>query len=1148
MIVASLLAYLRENDVVLWAEGGRLRYSAPKGVLTPALRAALVEQKAEIIEILQADVMTDPAPASLVPPSKGERELPLSFAQQGLWFLGQLAPGSSNYTIPGAIRLSGLLNVVALARSLNEIVRRHEALRTAFLSVEGRPVPVIVPTLTVPLPLRDLSALPEARREAEAWRLFAEEAQQPLDLTRGPLVRASLVRLGTKEHVLQLSTHHIIFDGWSMGIFVRELAALYEVFITGEPSVLPLPLHQYADYALWQWQWLEGEDCRAQVDYWRQQLAGMPSLLDLPTDRPRPPVRTFQDACYTCKLSRALTEGIKILSQQEGVTLFMTLLAAFLTLLYRYTGQVDLVVGTPIANRTQAAFEGLIGCFVNTLVLRTSLAGNPTFRELLGRVREVALGAYMHQELPFERLVEAMVPQRHPSYAPLVQVMFVLQNAPMPTFEVAGLRLCQWRIEDGTNQFDLTNSMVEDLLLSMVEVEGELTAVLKYKRELFDEATISRMMGHLKTLLESVIAHPGQSISTLPFLTEVEHRRMLIEWNDTGAPYPGDVCIHHLFEGQAERTPDAVAVVFEGGQLLYHELNRRANQLAHRLEKLGVGPEKLVGIFLERSFEMIVGILGIFKAGGAFVALDPAYPEERLAFMLQDTQAPVLLTQQRLLERLPEHNAVVISLDVDWEAIAEESIANPVSCVEPDNLAYVICTSGSTGRPKGTLVPHRGLCNLVEEQRATFGIRPARRVLQFASLSFDAAIWEIVMTLSAGATLCLGTQDSLIPGKVLIDLLQVQAITTMVLPPSVWSALPTADLPALETCIFSGEACTSELVERWEASRRLFNAYGPTEATVYVTVAACRRDGERPLIGHPIINTQIYLLDAQLQPMPVGIPGEMYIGGVGLARGYLNQPGLTAERFIAHPYSTVPGARLYKTGDLARYCSDGSIDFLGRLDQQVKLRGYRIELGEIETTLTEHPAVREAIVLAREDVAGDVHLTAYVSPHAQQRPTAAVLRSFLRSKLPAYMVPSSLVVLDALPLTPNNKVDRRALAKLGDVYTELAAVHVAPQTATERVIAEIWQEVLHRERIGIHDNFFDSGGHSLLLARVHSELLSTLNKDISMIDLLRYPTISSLAKYVNQGQSEEVTFQQSYDRAEMHRTSTQRQRSIRHRH
>ncbi len=1058
----------------------------------------------------------------------GEDPAPLSFAQQRIWFIDQLQPGNSAYINLDAFRLTGRLNVGALEQTINEVVKRHEALRTTFPTVDEEPAQVITQTLSVPVPIVDLSDLPAAVSESETERLVKEEAQRPFDLSQGPLLRTTLLRLGDDDHILLLALHHIVSDGWSGGVLFQEITTLYEAFSAGKSSPLPELAVQYADYAVWQRGWLQGEVLEKQLSYWKERLSGAPPVSELPTDRPRPSVQNFRGARQSVTLSKSLAEALRILSQREGATMFMTLLAAYQTLLHRYSNQEEIVVGSPIAGRTRPETEGLIGLFVNTMVFHTDFSGDPSFRELLGRVREVALGAYAHQDVPFEKLVEELQPERSLSHTPLFQMMFILQNAPRLALNLSGLTLKSLEFDSGTSQFDVT--------LSVVEVAEGLQAKLEYNTDLFDAATITRMLKHFQVLLEGVVANPDQKLSELPLLTDGERHQLLAEWNDTAVDYPRDACLHKLFETQVTRTPEAVALVFEEDQLTYGELNRKANQLARYLRKLGVGPEVLVGIMMERSIEMVAGLLGILKAGGAYVPLDPAYPQERLSFMLEDASVPVLLTQQRLSESLPPSDAEVVIIDTLRDVIAEEDVENPDGSATEDNLAYMIYTSGSTGRPKGALNTHRGICNRLFWMQDAYQLTSADHVLQKTPFSFDVSVWEFFWPLLTGARLVLarpaGHQDS----GYLVKLIAEQRITTLHFVPSMLQVF--LEESGLESCaslkrvVCSGEALPFELQERFFASlnAELHNLYGPTEAAVDVTFWECKRDsGLRTVpIGQPIANTQIYLLDRRLQPVPIGVAGELYIGGVGVARGYLNRPELTAERFIADPFSAKDGARLYKTGDLARYLPDGNIEYLGRIDDQVKIRGFRIELGEIEAVLGQHEAVRDAVVLVREDQPGDKRLVAYVvAAPAAAAPAFSELRGFLSEKLPEYMVPSAYILLDEIPLTPNGKVDRRALPVPDEARPELGGVYVAPSTELEEAVAGIWAEVLKVERVGVHDNFFELGGHSLLVTQVVSRLRKSLQVELPLRSLFESPTVVGLAETIKKVKHNGVEHQAS---------------------
>jgi amino acid adenylation domain-containing protein len=1048
-------------------------------------------------------------------------EMPLSFAQARLWFLDQLEPGNAFYNIPAAVRLSGQLNLAALEQSLNQIISRHEALRTNFVTVNGQPVQVIASTLTLTVPVVDLRQVPESELERDCQRLANEEAVQPFDLATEPLVRTKLLQLSESEHVLLLTMHHIVSDGWSMGVLVRELAALYEAFCNDSLLVLPeLPI-QYPDFAVWQQQWLQAEVLESQLGYWKQQLDGASALLELPTDRPRLAVQTFRGAHQSFALSKEVTEALITLSQRQGATLFMTLLAAFEILLHRYTGQADICVGTPIANRNRAEIEGLIGLFVNTLVLRTDMSGNPSFEDVLSRVRDVALEAYAHQDLPFEQLVEALQPSRDLSHTPLFQVMFVLENAPMPSLKLQGLTLSLLEVESATAKFDLT--------LSLENSEQGLIGSWEYNTDLFDAATITRIAGHYETLLEAIVTNPQQQVSQFPLLSEAERHQLLVEWNDTQVNYPTDVCIHQLFEAQVERTPDAVAVVFEDEQLTYGELNRRANQLAHHLRSLGVGPDVLVGISLERSLEMVIGLLGILKAGGAYVPLDPEYPTERLAYMLSDSQVSVLLTQSKLADSFPEHGAQVVYLNKDWGVISRQSQENPVRSVKSSNLAYTIYTSGSTGKPKGVMISHKAISNHMCWMQTAFPLTDADKVLQKTPFSFDASIWEFYAPLLAGAQLVMARPGGHRDSAYLIEVITELKVTTVQLVPSLLQMLLESEkfkmCKSLKRVFCGGEALPMEYIKRFSRhlDADLHNLYGPTEATIDVIFFTCKSESHQQLvpIGRPIANTQIYILDGYLQPVGVGVAGELYIGGDGLARGYLNRPDLTAEKFISNPFSDEPRARLYKTGDRARYLSDGNIEFLGRLDDQVKIRGFRIELGEIEAVLGQHPAVEETVVMVREDVPGNKRLVAYVVVNQTSAPTVSQLHQFLKQKLPEYMIPSAIVKLEALPLTPNGKVDRRALLATDTARPELQSIFVAPRDTLELQLAQIWEDVLNVRPIGVTDNFFTLGGHSLLAVRLIALLQQQFGQNLPLATLFLAPTIEHLASALGQPTNEQ---------------------------
>ena len=1070
----------------------------------------------------------------------GTTELPLSFAQQRLWFLDQLQPGLPAYNIAKAIRLTGPLNQAALEQSFGKIAMRHEVLRSTFPSMDGGPSLVIAPTFASVLAVVDLRDLSRGEWEAEIQRRAAEEAQRPFNLTQGPLLRTALLKLDEQTHVLLLTIHHTVFDGWSFDVLFRELTTFYQLFSTGNVAALPEPEIQYADFAHWQRDWLADDVLEAQLSYWRQQLGGSLPVMELPADRPRPAIQTFRGAKRTLFLSKELTESLKALSQQRGTTLFMTLLAAFKILLHRYTGQNDIIVGSLAAGRTRAEIERLIGFFANTLVLRTELSGDPTFCELLIRVRKVCLGAYGHQELPFERLVEVLQPERDMSHHPVFQVLFVLHNIPRPPFELAGLTMAPMDLDSGTAMLDLT--------LFMEEKQQALVGTFEYNTDLFDAATIERMMGHFYNLLNAIVADPERRISELSLLSAAERRQLLLDWNDTKADYPEEKCIHEWFESQVQRTPERIAVVCGSRQLTYRQLSRRSNQLAQRLRCLGVGPEVLVGIHMEPSLEVVVGLLGVLKAGGAYVPLDTTYPSERLAFMLEDTKVSVLLTQTQLVNGLPEHNATAICLDSAWETGSGQSEEHPASGVSAQNLAYVIYTSGSTGRPKGVQIPHRAVVNFLASMQRKPGLGGDDRLLSVTSLSFDIAGLELYLPLMVGATVILGDRAHALDASRLLELMQRWGATVMQATPATWHLLLEAGWPGSDRLkvLCGGEALSREFANQLlNKSASLWNMYGPTETTIWSSVYRVQSEHGPLLIGTPIANTRFYILDRHLQPVPVGVPGELHIGGGGLARGYLNRPELTAEKFIADPFSETPGERLYKTGDLARCLPDGNIEYLGRMDYQVKIRGFRVELGEIEAVLRSHPAVREAVALIREERAGEKRLVAYVTAAEKSSSLASELRSFLKKKLPDYMLPSAFVFLDSFPLTVSGKIDRRALPSPDSVRPDLAAAYIEPWTDAERIVANVWQDVLHLDKVGLHDNFFDLGGHSLLMVQVHSKLRRAFEKNVSMVEMFQYPTIASLAQHLNGEQQPPSPFERVHAQAQKQREALTRHRQLR---
>jgi amino acid adenylation domain-containing protein len=1046
-------------------------------------------------------------------PISREQPLPLppSFAQQRLWFLDQLEPANPLYNTPGALRLLGQLDITALEQALSEIVRRHETLRTTFQSFDGNPVQIISAPRPVNIPVIDLSALVEVDRERETRTLIDAEAKCPFDLSQGPLLRATLLRLREEEHLLLFTMHHIISDGWSVGVLAREATKLYAAFTGQEaepPAALPL---QYADYAVWQREWLRGETLETQFDYWSKQLEGLSPVLELPLDRPRPKVRSLRGAFVPVELNKELTRGLKALSRGEGATLFMTLLAAFQTLLSRYAVQHDVAVGVPLANRRRREIEDLIGFFVNTLVMRTSLAGDPTFRELLGRVREVALGAYAHQDVPFEMLVERFQPARDPGHTPFFNVLFVFQNTPGRNLELPGLKVEQLDVGTGTAKFDL--------MLSLEESEERLTGVFEYSADLFEESTIRRMLGHFETMLAGIVQDPGQRISELPLLETEEEQQLVVEWNRTVADFPRTSCIHDLFYEQATQTPDEVALICGDERLTYRELDQAANRLAHFLRRHGVGTESVVAVATGRSTRMAVAVLAILKAGAAYLPLDPEYPHERLLFMLEDAHVTAVLTEQYLVERLPAQCPRVICLDTDVELIASESDSNPASGASAENLAYVIYTSGSTGRPKAVMMSHRAVCNLVAYQLSSS--KAILRTLQFASLNFDVSVQEMFTTWCAGATLVLVDEQTRRDAGALLRVVVEQRVERLFLPFVALQHLAEASeaegiVPRdLREVITAGEQLKivpmiERLFEKLEGCH-LDNHYGPTEthlATMWRLQGAAREWPRLPPIGGPIANVQVYVLDEHYRPVPPGVVGELYIGGEGLARGYFDRPDQTAERFIPNPFSSEPGQRLYRTGDLVRRFERERLEYAGRSDRQVKVRGFRVEVGEIEAALKLHRDVRQAVVTDWDREDGRKLLAAYVVGNS----SIAELKRLLRDHLPEYMVPAVFVRMEHLPLLPNGKVDRRALPPPDQIAIE--GSYQAPRTPVEEVLCGIWEQVLGRERVGADDDFFELGGHSLLATQLISRVRQAFRVDVALRSLFEYPMPARLAEVV----------------------------------
>ena len=1048
-----------------------------------------------------AELVATAEPARAAPPLvrvPRDGALPLSFAQQRLWFLQQLNPDSVEYVVPIAFRLRGPLDAEALELAVDAIVSRHEILRSTFAVAGDEPVQVVAPASPARLSLVDLRQLGRDAAERRAVELAAREAARPFDLGEGPLLRVSLLRLDEDEHVLALVFHHIVADGWSVAVFLQELSELYTSLAERRPAALAeLPI-QYADYGVWQRRWLRGEVLEHELDYWRSRLADL-SGLELPADRPRPAVRGARGAQHRFALQDELVRKLRELGRREDATFFMTLLAAFQLLVARYSGQADVVVGTAVAGRDRYELERLIGFLVNTLVVRVDVGGAITFTDLLARVRDAALADYAHKDVPFERLVEELAPKRDLSRTPLFQVMFVFQNIPPLLLALPDVAVDELELAAAAAPFDLTLHLWE---------RGEGAAgELRYDRDLFDRERIERMAGHLSHVLELVAAEPRTPLRELEVVTPDERRLLVEEWAHGPATPPEDGCVHELVEAWAERAPDATALICGEDELTYAELDRRAAALARELVALGVRPDRPVGICAERSLELIVGLLAILKAGGAYVPIDPDYPSERLRFVLEDTGASVLLTQKRLLKRLPAHCASVLMLDREWPSPATH--AEPPASVDGRNAVYVIYTSGSTGTPKGVVVEHCSVRHMAKAQAAMLRLGPGSRMLQFYSVSFDAAAAEIFAALGSGATLVLRGA-----GPLSASSLAELDVSAAHLPPSLLATLDPRELPALESVVSGGEAITADVVARWTPGRRLFNAYGPTEATVCSSLHPCEPDEGQPPIGRPLASLSHYVLDAEQRLVPVGVPGELYVGGVGVARGYLGQPGLTAERFVPDPFGP-PGGRLYATGDVVRYREDGLLEFLGRLDDQVKLHGYRIELGEVAAALAAHPAVREAVADVEAVAPGERRLVGYLVLDGR-RPSRQELQEFLRTKLPEHMVPPLYVALEAIPRTTTGKLDRRRLPRTeeADVVRDESAD--APADPTEDAIAAIWSNLLGVSPVPVTADFFSIGGHSLAATRLIGRIRQAFGVELTVRDVFSAPTVRELARRVDE--------------------------------
>ncbi|MCA2630603.1 MULTISPECIES: amino acid adenylation domain-containing protein [unclassified Microcystis] len=1103
--IIKLMGRLRELGCRISADGDNLRLRKTKNDIPAELIQQIKINKTEILAFLNT------AKDQAVTSQKDIPKLPtnalkqLSFAQQRLWFLGQIENSNATYNMPMSLQLEGKLNVDALFESLAYVIDRHESLRMYFPTVEGQPKIRIknIENFNI-LSVQDLSNLDQPTQSIMVQTLINNHVQEPFNLKTGPLFKAKLLQLKDDQFILLLNMHHISSDGWSIGIFIRELCHAYLTFSQGQkPTLEPLPI-QYSDFATWQRNWLQGEVLETQINYWKKQLKDAPPRLELPTDYPRPPIQSYKGSHYSHTLTPELTEQLKTLSQQEGVSLYMLLLAVFNLLLSRYSRQDDLCIGSPIANRPHPQTEGLIGFFANTLVLRNQIKSEQNFQQFLHQTRQTCLDAYQHQDIPFEFLVEQLKPVRSLSYNPIFQVMFAVENNDSEALNLPGLKI-EWL--DSSYPFAKF-----DLSLLALESDGQLNCNWEYATDLFETITIQRMAEHWEVLLQQIVTNPQQTISTLSWLTKADQKQLEL-WNQTNTNYPQDKTLVDLFEEQVNKTPDNIALVFEEQSLTYQELNQKANQLAHFLhQNYQIKPDTLIGICIERSLDMAIALLAVLKAGAAYVPIDSNYPEERIKYILENSKISLLLTQSFINDKLSgffsEFSGQLINLDrLNFESFPCHNLALQS---KPNDLAYVIYTSGSTGQPKGVMVEHKGLCNLALVEIETFDVHPSSRVLQFASFSFDAFIWEVLMAWGGGATLYLGNKDNLMPGLPLVERLRDDAITHITLPPSALAVLPWENLPSLQTIIVAGEACSPELVKKWSQGRNFFNGYGPTEGSVCATIAKYTSFEEKITIGRPIPNVQVYILDSHLQPVSIGVPGELHIGGAGLARGYLDRPDLTAEKFIeVNLLGKIE--RIYKTGDLAKWQNDGNIEFLGRIDHQIKLRGFRIELGEIEAVLLKHPAIKEVIVNLHK-TENNQQLVAYVTGELIDD-LSQQLKQHLKTHLPDYMIPSQIIRLDEFPLTPNGKIDRQALPHPNH---ESQSLYEAPRNNIEQQLTEIWSLIVECEKISIHDNFFDLGGHSILAIKLLNEIQKNFNQELSLTSLFQNPTIAQLAQQLSQ--------------------------------
>ena len=1119
MNIEEFLRMLYSRRISLWVDGENLRYRAPAGAITPSIREAFKNRKPELIDLLSNQVYG----------YKAQRDRkPLSFAQQRIWFFEQLISGSPAYNAYCAFRITGTLSVSALETSINEIIRRHSILRSRCVTSDGRPLQEFLPEIQVKLPTIDLSDDASLHRGKKAIDIATKEVRRPFNLMNAPLFRMRLLKLNRQKYVLVLVSHHFVMDGYSFrNVFMEELSKLYEAFASGKPSPLPALAIQFHDYVEIEQRLAETGRLNLHLEYWRHKLKGIPQLMQLPTDHSRPLITTYRGAVQRFSINNPLSEDIKILSRKLRISLFMIYLAAFQALLYRYTNETKIVVGTTVTQRPSLETEVLIGPLANNLVLVTDFTGDPNFRDVCKQAYEVTTEAYCHQDLPFEKLVEAMRPGRNLGHNPLFQFLFMFhENSRGAKFHLKETKSEWLPIELGTSRFDLS--------MELETVKNEVAGSIEYSTDLYSTETIDLMIKHFINLLQSVVGDPNRRVSEIDFLTEAEHEKMVSTSDIDFLNRSSEICLHRLFETQASENPGAIAVVCGRRRWTFHELNQRANALARHLRTLGSGPDKIVGICADRSMSLIVGLIGILKAGGAYLPMDPAYPPQRLSFMLRDSKANILVTQYNTASKLPKNSGSVVYLDHFTQADNTSEIPNPTSDVHANNLAYLIYTSGSTGQPKGVAVEHRSASFLLNWAKDVWGDKERAGVLASTSICFDLSVFEIFLPLCFGG--CVVLVENIFE---LLSAKKIDARVTLInsTPSLITELLRSGMIPAtVKTVNLAGEKLPRELPDQLykiENIQNVYNLYGPSEDTVYSTFYRVPPGETRlPPIGRPIPGTSVFIFDQNLQPMPLGAAGELCIAGEGLARGYWNRPKLNAEKFIKNPYDQENGSCLYCTGDLVRVLSDGNLEYLGRRDEQIKYHGFRIEPGEIESELRNHPNVSDAAVIAKSGKQRDTYLVAYVVPALKEEFLVSKLRAFLKLSLPEYMIPSIFLSIDSIPLTPNGKLDRRALPEPDKQRPNLRSEYRMPHNIAEKAIAGIWQEVLNLEEVGIHDNFFDLGGHSLLLVQVHAKLKEKFKSDLSLIELFNYPTVFDLARYVMQEQSDSNFYNRVSQRAE----------------